>query len=163
MIISTIVAVAKNGVIGANNEIPWYLPADLAFFKRTTLNHHILMGRNCYESIGKPLPKRTNMILTRDPFFRVSGCVVVHSVEEAIELAETNGEEELFIIGGGVVYEQTLSLCNRLYYTEVDITPQGDVFFPAVDWEQWKQVSFSEHEADEKNKFPYSFCLNYRK
>jgi dihydrofolate reductase len=95
MIVSTIVATAKNNVIGKDNDIPWYLPADLKYFKKMTLNHHIIMGRNCYESIGKCLPKRTNMILTRNPFYIVSNCYVLDSLEEALKIAEENGEEEV--------------------------------------------------------------------
>ena len=104
MIVSAIVAVAKNNVIGINNGIPWYLPADLKYFKKTTLNHHIIMGRKSYESIGRPLPKRTNVIVTRDPFFMASNCLVVHSVEEGLQLALDNNETEAFIIGGGEIY-----------------------------------------------------------
>ncbi len=120
MIISAIVATAHNGVIGKDNEIPWYLPADFAYFKRVTLNHHIIMGRNCYESIGRPLPKRTNVIVTRNPFYIASGCVIVHSVEEGLKLAKENGEEEVFIIGGGEIYKQTMHLMDKNNITEVD-------------------------------------------
>lgn len=163
MIISTIVATAKNNVIGKDNDIPWYLPADLKYFKKTTLNHHILMGRKCFESIGRALPKRTNMILTRNPFFLADKCLVAHSIEEAIDLASANGEEELFIIGGGQIYEMTAHLWDRIYWTEVDLYVEGDVFFPEVDMSNWDLVSQEDHSKDEKNEYNYSFKLFERK
>ena len=120
MKISCIVATAKNNVIGKDNQIPWYLPADLKYFKKITTGHHIIMGRNCFESIGRALPKRTNVIITRDMFYAVSDCLITHSIDEALSLAEANGEEEAFIIGGGQIYEQTAELWDKLYLTEVD-------------------------------------------
>ena len=158
MIISTIVATAKNNVIGKDNQIPWYLSADLKYFKRTTLHHHIIMGRNCFESIGNPLPKRTNIIVTRNLFFAASACVVSHSIEEALDIARQNGEEEAFIIGGGQIYEQSKDLWDRIYLTTVDLDIDGDVFFPEIDYvNNWKLISSEAHEADEKNKHPYCF------
>lgn len=157
MIISCIVAVAKNNVIGKDNNIPWYLPADLKYFKNTTLNHHVIMGRNCYESIGKPLPKRTNVIITRDAYFISSNCLVARSIPEALHMAHENGEEEVFIIGGGQIYEQTADLWNRLYITEVDLEVDGDVFFPEVNYAEWKLIHEEQHEKDEKNEFDYGF------
>jgi dihydrofolate reductase len=163
MIISAIVATAHKGVIGKDNEIPWYLPADFAYFKKITLNHHIIMGRNCYESIGRPLPKRTNIVVTRNPFFIVSGCVVVHSVEEGLRLAESNGEEEVFIIGGGEIYRQTMHLLDRLYLTEVDLDTEGSVFFPEINPVEWDLVSEEKHQKDEKNEWNYVFKVFERK
>ncbi|NUO03715.1 MAG: dihydrofolate reductase, partial [Saprospiraceae bacterium] len=125
MIISAIVAVAKNNVIGKNGEIPWYLPADLRFFKQTTLNHHVIMGRRSFDSIGRPLPKRTNVVITRDPFFVGTGCIVAHSVEEALHIARNNGETEAFIIGGGEIYAQSMPYWDRLYLTRVDAAIEG--------------------------------------
>ena len=110
MIISCIVALAKNRVIGKDNDIPWYLPADLQYFKKTTIEHTVIMGRNCYVSIGKPLPKRTNIIVTRDPFFISSNCLIARSIPEALHMAHQAGEKEAFIIGGGQIYEQTSDL-----------------------------------------------------
>lgn len=163
MIVSCIVAVAESNVIGKDNDIPWYLPADLKYFKKTTLNHHILMGRNCYQSIGKPLPKRTNVIITRDPYFSSSNCIVAHSIYEALEAAYDNGEEEAFIIGGGQIYEQTKDLWDRLYLTEVDLKVEGDVYFPDVmGTNDWKLVSEDPHKADEKNEFDYNFKVYHR-
>ena len=157
MKISCVVAVANNNVIGKNNDIPWYLPADLKYFKKITLDHHILMGRNCYQSIGRPLPKRTNVIITRDPFFIASNCLIAHSINEALEIAYDNGEEEVMIIGGGTIYKQTQGLWDTLYITEVDLNVDGDIFFPEIDPKEWKLVSEDPHEPDEKNEHPYNF------
>lgn len=157
MIISCIVATAHNNVIGKDNDIPWYLPADLKYFKKITSGHHIIMGRKCYASIGKPLPKRTNVIITRDPFFISSNCIVAHSIPEALERAYDNGEKEAFIIGGGTIYDQTKELWDRLYLTEVDLTVEGDVYFPEIDKGKWNTLSEEYHLADDKNKFDYTF------
>ena len=157
MLISCIVAIAKNNVIGKDNDIPWYLPADLKYFKRTTIGHHIIMGRNCYRSIGKPLPKRTNVIITRDPYFISSNCIIAHSIDEALEAAYNNGEDEAFIIGGGTIYDQTKDLWDKLYLTKVDLETEGDVFFPEIDFNEWKLLSQSNHTKDEKNAFDYTF------
>lgn len=162
MIISAIVATDQNHLIGLNNRIPWYLSADLKFFKRTTLGHHILMGRKSFLSIGRPLPKRTNVVITRDPFFAATGCLVVHSIEEGLALAQDNGEEEVFIIGGGQIYAQSREYWDRLYLTEVQAEvpvkeEQEAVYFPDLDWEQWKLLSEEAHEADEKNDHPFVF------
>ena len=157
MLVSAIVATAHGGVIGKDNQIPWYLPADLTYFKRTTLNHHIIMGRNCFESIGRPLPKRTNIVITRDTFFTATGVLVAHSVEEALGIAYDNEETEAFIIGGGVIYRETIDICDKLYLTEVDLTVTGDVFFPDIDFSEWKEVWSESHEADEKNEYDYRF------
>lgn len=163
MIISTIVAVAKNNVIGKDNDIPWYLPADLKYFKKITTGHHIVMGRKCYESIGRPLPKRTNVVVTRNPFFIATGCVITHNVAEAVQLAEANGEEEVFIIGGGQIYEIALPHVDRIYLTEVDLEVDGDVFFPEIDEKDWTLIKETKHQADEKNEYNYTFKILERK
>ena len=157
MTISCIVATAHNRVIGKDNDIPWYLPADLQYFKKTTIDHHIIMGRNCYASIGKPLPKRTNVIVTRDPYFMSSNCLVARSIPEAIHLAHQNGETEAFIIGGGQIYNQSVDLWDKLYLTEVDIVVEGDIYFPEIDMTQWELVSEERHTKDDKNDFDYNF------
>lgn len=162
MKISCIVAIAHNNVIGKDNDIPWYLPADLKYFKKTTLGHHIIMGRKCYQSIGRPLPKRTNIILTRDPYFIVSNCLVTHSIPEALEIAHQNGEEEAFIIGGAKVYEQSIELWDKLYLTKVDLEVEGDVYFPQLDYSQWQLISEEHHKSDEKNDHDYSFLVYER-
>ena len=157
MIVSCIVATANNNVIGKDNDIPWYLPADLKYFKKITSGHHIIMGRNCYDSIGRPLPNRTNVILTRDTFFISSNCLVCHSVTEALEAAHENGESEAFIIGGGMIYAQTMDLWDKLYLTEVDLEVEGDIFFPEMDKSDWNLLSEEPHKSDEKNEFDYTF------
>lgn len=162
MIISCIVAVGNDHVIGLNNTIPWYLPADLQYFKRTTIGHHVIMGRSSYDSIGKPLPKRTNIIITKDPYFIVSNCLIAHSIEEALSLAFENGEEECFIIGGGQIYRQTVDFWNRLYITEVQIDVKGDTFFPTIQKEDWMLKSEVHNEPDEKNPYHYTFKVYER-
>lgn len=162
MTISCIVAIAKNNVIGKDNNIPWYLPADLQYFKKQTSHHHILMGRNCYESIGKPLPNRTNIIITRDPFFISSNCIVCNTIEDGLGIAFDNGENELFIIGGGTIYDQTADIWDRIYLTEVDTEVEGDVFFPEIDYNQWKLISSEAHSKEGKNQFDYVFKVYER-
>ncbi len=163
MIISAIVAVTKNNVIGRENTMPWHLPADLAYFKQTTLGHPIIIGRKNFESIGKPLPGRKNMIITRDRTFACSNCIVVHSLEEALLMNYKSGEEEVFIIGGGMIYEQSKDLWNKLYYTEIDTKMEGDVFFPILNWEEWELVREEFRAADEKNVFNLTFRVFNRK
>lgn len=164
MTLSAIVAIDKNGVIGKDYDIPWHLPADLKYFKRRTLNHHIIMGRKTFESIGRPLPKRTNIIVTRNPFFVVSNCLVAGSLQEAIDLARNNGEDEAFIIGGGTIYKQAMPLIDRLYLTEVDtVVEDGEVFFPEVDPAIWAESSSELHQPDEKNPHAYTFKVLERK
>jgi dihydrofolate reductase len=157
MIVSAIVAVSKNGVIGKDNQIPWYLPADLSYFKRTTLGHHIIMGRLSLLSIGRPLPKRTNVVISRDPFFTANDCLIAHSVEEALNLALDAGESEAFIIGGGQIFRESIDYWDRIYLTEVDVELEGDVHFPALAPSEWKLVSAEAHGPDEKNPFSYVF------
>lgn len=159
MLISAIVATAKNNVIGKDNQIPWYLPADLAYFKRTTLDHHIIMGRNSFHSIGRPLPKRTNIVITRDLFFQADGVLVAHSVEEALGMAYDNGETEAFIIGGGAIYLETADLWDRIYLTEVDLKVEGDVFFPEIAPAEWRETWREAHTADAKNEWNYIFRI----
>lgn len=163
MTISCIVAMARNRVIGLNNDIPWYLPADLKYFKKTTTGHAVIMGRNCYASIGRPLPNRTNIIITRDPFFISSNCIIARSVSEALSAAYDIGEAEAFIIGGGQIYEQTQDLWNRLYLTEVDLDITGDVHFPDISMDQWSLTNREEYVKDEKNEWNYAFNVYERK
>lgn len=163
MIISAIVAVSANNVIGHNNQIPWYLPADLKYFKKTTQGHHIIMGRKSFESIGRPLPNRTNIVITRAPYYVASGCLVVHSIEEALEVAANNGEEEVFIIGGGEIYRQSWPYLDRIYLTSVETDVEGQVFFPEINADEWEEISAEPHLADEKNPFDYTFRVLVRK
>lgn len=158
--LSLLVAMARNRVIGAKNDLPWYLPADLKRFKELTTGHTVIMGRTTFESIvariGKPLPNRTNIILTRDANYAApEGCVVVTSLEEA--LSKASGEE-VFVIGGGQVFEQALSRAGKIYLTRVEADIEGDVLFPELGPE-WKQVSSEPHPADDKNEYPYTFVV----
>lgn len=157
MLISCIVAKAKNNIIGNDNDIPWYLPADLQYFKKVTLGHTVIMGRNCYTSIGRPLPKRTNIIITRDPFFISSSCLVAKSIPEALKMAHEQGETEAFIIGGGQIYEQTQEIWDKLYLTEVNLDVEGDIYFPELNYKEWELMSEEHHQKDDKNEHDYTF------
>jgi dihydrofolate reductase len=157
MKVSLIVAVAENGVIGKNNELPWRLSADLKHFKQITTGHHIIMGRKTFESIGKPLPNRISIIITRQADYTQAGCLVANSIEQAVELAKQNEETEAFIIGGGQIYDSSLELADEIYFTRVHAEIDGDAFFPKLDSEKWIEISREKHDADEKNQFDYSF------
>lgn len=159
MIVSAIAAVARNGVIGHHNRLPWHLPADLQFFRQTTLNHHVIMGRKSFLSIGRPLSKRINIVLSRNPHFAAAGVQIAHSIAEALSLAHQAGEQEAFIIGGSQVYHDSLPFWQRLYLTEVDATPEGDAFFPEIDWSEWRVVREERHAPDAYNELGYTFKL----
>lgn len=157
MKISLIAAIANHRVIGKGNQLPWHLPADLKYFKATTLNKPIVMGRKTYESLGKPLPQRTNIILTSDLTYQANGCCVVHSLDEVIQAAKD--AEEIFIIGGATLFELYLPLANRIYLTMIHADFEGDTFFPAVDVSQWRLIKEENHWPDEKNQWPYDFLV----
>lgn len=157
-VISAIVAMAENRVIGAKNQLPWHLPADLAHFKSITTGHPILMGRKTYESIGKPLPNRTNIIMTRDPYYQVDHCIVVSSIDDAIAAA-SDEHQEFFIIGGAEIYQQLLPSIQRLYLTLIHQEFEGDVYFPELNMSEWEEISRAAHTADEKNVYAYSFIV----
>lgn len=163
MIVSAIVAVSKNGVIGQNGQIPWYLPADLKYFKKITMGHPVIMGRKSFVSIGRPLPGRENIVITRDIYFAASGCLIARNIAEAIEIAASTGKKEAFIIGGGEIYQQSIALWDKLYLTRVDIEVKGDVFFPELDWEQWEMISEEEHQEDDRNECRYNFQIFAKK
>lgn len=155
MLISMIAAMANERVIGRNNQMPWHLPADLKHFKAMTLGKPVLMGRKTYESIGRPLPQRTNYVLTRDKSWSAPGVIVIHDFEQAI-LAEQD-TEELVIMGGGELYRRFLSRANRLYLTFIDLETEGDTFFPDYQEELWERSSVETHIADERNPHNYTF------
>ena len=158
MSISAIVATDRNRCIGRAGDIPWYLPADLRFFKRTTLGHPVIMGRKTFRSIGRPLPKRTNIVLTRDPFFTATGVVVVHSLREAIEHPAVAQAERAFIIGGGELYRQSMDLVDSVYLTIVGTEVEdGDTFFPELLPENWVEKWSEGHVPDERNELFYRF------
>jgi len=156
MIISIIVAKSKNNVIGIKNQLPWHLSDDLKHFKKITLNHPIIMGRKTYESIGRPLPQRTNIIITRNSDYQVDGSIVVSSLQKAIELASSKNEEEIFIIGGGELFKETISLANKIYLTEVDVILEGDAFFPSIDSSEWKEIKRLDFKKDSTNEYDFS-------
>jgi dihydrofolate reductase len=152
---------ARNRVIGRDNQLPWHLPADLKHFKSLTLGKPILMGRKTFESIGRPLPSRTNIILTRASSYAADGCLVAHSVEEALSLA--GGVEEVMVIGGAQLYEALLERADRIYLTEVLEDFQGDARFPLLQPGAWQELSREEHPADEANPHPYRFSVLERR
>jgi len=160
--ISLIAAVADNNIIGNNNALLWHLPNDLRFFKKKTSGHHIVMGRNTYESIGggRLLPNRTSVVITRDTLFKRDGAIVVHTIEDAIATCPEG--EEIFIIGGAQIYEQTIGMADTLYITKIEHNFIGDTYFPNIDQTQWNLVSSLPKEIDEKHKYKYSF-LTYKK
>ena len=166
MKIAFIVAVARNNVIGINNQLPWHLPEDLKYFKRITMGKPIIMGRATYDSIGKPLPGRPNIVITRNPDYQPAGVTVVHSLDEALKAAEKlmpPGQDEAAIIGGEQIFAQAFPQTDRLYLTEVDAAPEGDTFFPTFDRQQWREIAREQHAACEKNPYPYSFVVLERK
>ncbi|OZM57412.1 dihydrofolate reductase [Lottiidibacillus patelloidae] len=158
--ISLITCMDKKNTIGLNNKLPWHLPADLKYFKRITTNHVIVMGRKTYESIGKPLPNRRNVVLTRNKDWSVSGVEVLHSVEEVLT---TFKGQEVYVIGGEEVYKQFLTKADKLYITLIDEVFSGDAFFPFVQMEQWELVHETIGEKDSSNPYDYKFLEYVRK
>jgi dihydrofolate reductase len=164
MILSAIVAMDRHNAIGKNNQLPWHLPEDLKFFKRTTLGKHVLMGRKTYDSLGKPLKNRLNIVLSTKTDLQLPQEVLVYnSLTTALGKLESENTEEAFVIGGGKVFEETIQDMDRLYITHVDTVVDGaEVFFPHVDHSQWKLTWEEKHIADEKHAFDYTFCLYER-
>src|SRR5688572_23592478 len=161
MIISLIAAVSENNVIGRNNDLPWHLPADMRYFRDTTTGHCVIMGRKNYDSIPlkyRPLDKRTNIIVTRQKNFQAEGCIVVSSIEEALNEARKKNETEVFIIGGADIFKQVMEMADKIYYTKIHHFFEGDVFFLTIDLTKWKLVSKQDRQPDEKNTVPFSFC-----
>ncbi|WP_071394471.1 dihydrofolate reductase [Bacillus tuaregi] len=158
--ISFIVAMDQNRVIGKDNQLPWHLPADLKFFKKVTMGHPIVMGRNTYESIGKPLPGRDNIIVTRNQDYSQDGCTVIHSIEDLKQFADD--DEEVFIIGGAELFNATFPLAKRLYITKIKDTFAGDTYFPEFPESDWRLVSEEKGLRDEKNPYDYFFAVYER-
>jgi dihydrofolate reductase len=154
--ISIIVAMAEDNVIGIENRLPWRLPEDMAWFRRHTLGKTVVMGRSTYESIGRPLPERRNVIITRDPAFTAPGCVVAHSLDEALAAA---GEGEVMVIGGASVYRQLLPRADRLYLSEVHAHIDGDAWFPPIDRREWRETERHEHPADARHAHAINFVI----
>lgn len=153
--ISIIVAVAKNGVIGDKNSLLWHLREDMVHFRTTTSGHPVVMGRKTYDSIGRPLPKRTNVVITRDTNLAIEGCTVVHSLEEAVAMFDKS--EEVFIIGGAQIYAQALAIADRIYLTVIDKEYEGDTSFPEIDYSAWKEISREEYVRGEEFEHPFAF------
>jgi|SRR6185312_1861039 len=154
MIVSAIVAISENRAIGKNNQLLWHLPADLKHFKDITSGHTIIMGRKTFDSVGKPLPNRRNIVVTRQAI-TIPGCEVVGSIDEALALCD--GEEEVFIGGGAEIYRTAMHRTYRIYLTIVHHHFEADTFFPEIGQNEWKEASHENHHADHKNPIPYSF------
>lgn len=167
MEISLIVAISKNNAIGKNNNLLWHLPKDMKFFKETTNGHCVITGRKNYFSIPekfRPLPNRTNIVVTRDTSLKLEGVIVVNSIESAIEQAKKKTEDEIFIIGGGEIYNQSIELATKMYITEVDeIFEDADTFFPIIDKSEWLEVDRIKHFKDEKNIYNFDFVTYQKK
>lgn len=165
MIISMIAAVAENLVIGRDNDLVWRLPDDMKFFMETTQHHHVIMGRRNYESIPhkyRPLPNRVNIIVTQQDDYAAAGCLITNSIAEAIKLAERDNQKEVFIIGGGQIYAQSIDLANKLYITEIKDSFEGDTFFPEIDRSIWKETSRSHHGKDDRHRHEFDFVIYER-
>lgn len=155
--VSLVVAVSENNVIGKDNRLLWNLPNDMKFFKNTTWGMPVIMGRKTFESLGKPLAGRTNIVITRKPQWQAPGTITVSSLEEALQSAEKTDAKEVFVIGGGQVYEQSMPVANRIYFTRVHTTVEGDTFFPVIDTVQFRLVSELPFTKDERHAFDYTF------
>ncbi len=160
MRLSLIAAMSANRVIGRDNNLPWKLPADWKHFKNLTMGHHLLMGRKTFESIGRPLPGRTTVVITRQSDYSPTGVLVAHSIEQALQLAAQ--DSEVFVAGGAQIYLQMLPRADRIYLTSIDKDFEGDTFFPDFDESDWQLIFQENREPDEKNAYPYTF-LTYER
>lgn len=166
MEIAMIAAVAENGVIGKDNDLVWSLPDDMKYFMNTTKNHFILLGRKNYESLPpkfRPLPNRTNVVITRQPAFQLDNAFVVHSLDDAIALCKKENQERIFVIGGGQIYKQALPKTDTLYITEIHQAFEGDTYFPEYDKNEWNEVSREHHGKDDRHKYSFDFVIYKRK
>ncbi len=162
MVISLIAALSRNRVIGRNNDLPWKLPDDMKYFMETTVGKSVIMGRKNYDSLPpkfKPLPKRTNIVVTRQKNFKAPGCLVVHSFFDAVTVARQTGDQEVFNIGGAELFKLGMNVTNRMYLTEIDAIVEGDVFFPEFDRNVWTETSRVRHPADERHAFAFDFVV----
>lgn len=153
MKISIIVAVSENNVIGKDGKIPWHIPEDLKHFKEITMGHHIMMGRNTFESIGHPLPGRVNLVISSNPLYSPEGVSVFRSIEEAVVFAKTAGEDELIVIGGESIYKSMLPLADTIYLTKVSKSCEGNVYFPEINNEEWTTISLESHTENPDFEF----------
>jgi len=166
MNISIIVAVSENQVIGKDNKLVWNLRTDMNFFKTTTSGHHVIMGRKNYDSIPekwRPLPNRTNIVVTRQDGLELENCMVVNSIDKGLEFARNNNEEEAFIIGGGEIYRQSMDIVDKIYYTEVKAIVDGDTYFPEINMNIWEEVSRKKYLADDRNEYDFDIVVYNRK
>ena len=159
--LSILVAMAKNRVIGKNNALPWQLPPDLKRFKQLTMGHHIVMGRKTYESIGRPLPGRTSIIITRQTDYQAPGAIVVASIDQALKVSSEGQEidQEIFVIGGAEIYQQALELCQRIYITEIQQEFDGDTLFPELNQQEWREISREKHRLNDGGGLEYHFVV----
>lgn len=157
VVISLIVAAAENNVIGHNNRLPWHLPADMKYFKNKTWGSPVVMGRKTFEALGKPLPGRTNIVITRNTTWAFEKVQVAHSLADAIALAQATGAAEIFVIGGAEIFQNTMSQANRIYLTRIHHQFEGDAFFPPFAREEWQLVKQHSYEPDEKDRYGYTF------
>ena len=163
MIISQIVAVSENQVIGKENALPWHMPDDMAYFKNTTWGHHIVTGRKNYEAEGEALPGRVNIVLTRKENYHIPDGIVAHRLEDAVAIAREAGEEELFIVGGAEIYNLAMEITDRIYLTRIHATMEGDTFYPPLNMDNWEEVSREAHPIDQRNPYAYDFIIYERK
>lgn len=159
MRVSLIAAVAENGVIGKAGNLPWRLPDEMKFFMRKTTGHHVVTGRGNYEAMGRPLPRRVNIVVTRRPGYSAPGCKLAPDIEHALEIARAAEDDEVFIIGGSEIYRLALPHAHRFYLTRVHGSPDGDVFFPRFDETEFREISSERHEADARHAFAFTFCV----
>ncbi|AEY65246.1 dihydrofolate reductase [Clostridium sp. BNL1100] len=157
--ISMIWAMGQNNALGCKNRMPWYIPADFSYFKKITMGKTVIMGRKTFESLGKPLPGRKNIVITRETGYSPEGCTTVNSIQKAMDYT---GEEEVFIIGGAEIYKEFLPIADRLYLTLIEKEFEADTFFPEIDYSQWKQVSCENGIKDEKNPYKYKWLIYER-
>jgi dihydrofolate reductase len=161
--IALIWAMTRNGVIGRDNGLPWRLPKEMQYFMRTTLGHPVVMGRRTFESMDKPLPRRTNIVVTRDPDYRAEGAQVRPDLDAALALAaaicERDGRDTIYVIGGADIYRQSLPVATHLYVTQIDTELAGDTVFPEIDWSDWQRVRCEEFPADDKHAWPFTISV----
>lgn len=163
MVLSLLVAADENNVIGKDNQLPWHLPNDLKYFKNLTWAMPILMGRKTFDSIGKPLPGRKSIVITRNKDWQHESVEVVHSIEDAIDVAKQNDVKEIFVIGGAEIFKTSFEAANRIYLTRIHHQFEGDVYFPELDSSQWELVKAKRCEPDEKNAYAHTFQVWERK
>ncbi len=170
MVSSLIVAAGSNGAIGGDNKMLWHMPADMRYFKEMTTNNTVIMGRKSYEAIGKPLPNRVNIVISKNEKYKLNGCYTVTSIEEALNLAQKlygnnskTTEQQIFVIGGAQIYKLAIPIVDKLYVTEIKGEFEGDAFFDNVDLNIWREASRDSHKKDEKNKYDYNFVVYERK